>query len=174
MHAQGMPSAASQTAVGPAHVVTVNTLLRRPLFLDPDAARAVARMQSQSSIWAQSRCLAWVLMPDRWQGLVVLGAGDSLERLVRRFKLVSARAVEARFRINGWLWASDFTQRVLSGNEQPLVVARRMVGSPVRTGLATSLGAYPYWNAIWLDSMAAPAQTDRDLLSRGPDNTMPG
>lgn len=174
MHAQGMFSAACDTAAGPAHVITVNTLLRRPLFLDPDAARAVARMQSQSSIWAQSRCLAWVLMPDCWQGLVVLGAGDSLERLVRRFKLVSARAVEARFRINGWLWASHFSERALSSKEQPLIVARRLVASPVRAGLATSLGAYPYWNAVWLDSLAAQAQSASDLPSGVPANTMSG
>ena len=174
MHTQGMSAAARDAAAGPAYVVTVSTLLRRPLFLDADAARAVARRQSESSIWAQSRCLAWVLLPDRWQGLVVLAAGDSLKALVRRFKQVSARGVEARFRINGWLWANDFTVRVLGSNEQPLIVARRMVGTPVRVGLAVSIGAYPYWNAVWLDPVAAKPQPGGDLLSGSPANTMTG
>lgn len=174
MHAQGIRSAIGDAAAAPAYVVTVNTLLRRPLFLDPEAARAVARMQSQAAIWDQSRCLAWVLLPDRWQGLVVLAAGDSLKGLVRRFKLISARGVEPRFRINGWLWANDFTVRALGSNEQPLVVARRMVGSPVRVGLAASIGAYPYWNAVWLDPVAAKPRPGGDLLSGSPANTMAG
>lgn len=136
----------------PAFLVTVNTLLRRPLFLDPDAARAVARMQGERSVWGDSHCLAWVLMPDRWQGLVVPGAGDSLGGLVRRFKAISARAVDSRFRVNGWLWAKGFDERSLLDEEDILSVARHLVASPVRARLAQTVGAYPYWNAIWLDA----------------------
>jgi REP element-mobilizing transposase RayT len=142
---------ADTPSAGQAHFLTISTLFRRPLFLDPDAARAVARMQSEASIWAPSRCLAWVLMPDRWQGLIVLGESDSLDRLVRRFKAISARAVEPRFRINGWLWAKGFNERPLTNEESLLAVARHIVANPVRSGLAKSVGAYPYWNAVWLD-----------------------
>jgi REP element-mobilizing transposase RayT len=138
----------------PAHFLTISTLFHRPLFLEQDAARAVSRVQIEPAIWGNSQCLAWVLMPDRWHGLVVVGEGDSLERLVHRFKSVCARAIEPRFRVNGWLWAKGFNERALPSDESVLAVARHLVANPVRAGLARSVGEYPYWNAIWLDSDA--------------------
>ena len=164
MQAQAMPDptfeAPTGSAVPPvaaakagqAYFLTISSLFRRPLFLDADCARAVARQQGDSAIWADSRCLAWVLMPDRWHGLVVLGENDSLDRLVRRFKAISARAVESRFRINGWLWARGFNERALDSEADLVAVARHIVANPVRSGLVKSVGAYPYWNAVWLDS----------------------
>lgn len=150
-----MPAQAQIAIAAPACFLTVSTLFHRPLFLDPDAARAVSRMQDESSIWGNSRCLAWVLMPDRWHGLVMLAEGDSLDRLVRRFKSVCARAIEPRFRVNGWLWAKGFNERALLSDESVLAVARHLVANPVRSGLAKSVGEYPYWNAVWLDSARA-------------------
>jgi REP element-mobilizing transposase RayT len=133
-----------------AHFVTVASLFRRPLFLDPDAARAVARCQPDPAIWGRAGCLAWVLMPDRWHGLVLAPADESLDALVRRFKAITARAVEDRFRVNGWLWSRGYNQRVLERHEDRLAVARHLVSNPVRAGLAKSVGAWPYWDAIWL------------------------
>lgn len=135
-----------------AYFLTISSLFRRPLFLDPDAARAVARAQADPGIWGRSRCLAWVLMPDRWQGLVVMGEGDSLDPLVRRFKAISARGVEARFRINGWLWAKGYNERKLDSQQGLLAVARHLIANPVRAGLVKSVGAYPYWDSVWLDA----------------------
>ena len=171
-----MPAQAQSPATNlePAYFLTINTLLRRPLFLDPDGARAISRMQDEPSIWGSSRCLAWVLMPDRWHGLVILGDGDSLDRLVRRFKSISARAIAPRFRINGWLWAKGFNERTLRSDESLLAVARHIVGNPVRSGLAKSVGAYPYWNSVWLDSQRDCSQGLQGLPSGAGANTMPG
>ena len=169
-----MQTQAQNIAVSPqAILLTINTLFRRPLFLDADGARAVARLHEAPSIWAQSRCLAWVLMPDHWQGLVVIGADDTADRLVRRFKTISARAVEPRFRVNGWLWSRGFVAERLHVEEDVQAVARHLVGNPVRSGFAKSVGAYPYWNAIWLDAGQPQADFVDDLLTRGKANTMP-
>lgn len=145
----GLPTEASRLQ-GQAVFITIGTLFRRPLFLDPEAARAVARVQNDPRIWGASRCLAWVLMPDRWQGLVLMSEGDSLDPLVRRFKGISANAVDARFRINGWLWGKGYNQRELQREQDLIAVARHLVANPVRAGLARSVGAYPYWDAVWL------------------------
>ena len=32
-----------------------------------------------------------------------------------------------------------------------LAVARHLVANPVRVGLVKSVGAYPYWDSVWLD-----------------------
>ena len=150
---ESFPAAAADAAPfrGHAHFLTVGTLFRRPLFLDPDAARAVSRCQADAGIWGASRCLAWVLMPDRWHGLVVMDEGESLDPLVRRFKAITARGVDPRFRVDGWLWAKGYNQRLLDRQEDLLAVARHLVANPVRAGLASSVGSYPYWNSAWLD-----------------------
>jgi len=142
-----------------AHFLTIATLFRRPLFLDADAARAVARCQPQAAIWGRAGCLAWVLMPDRWHGLVLTPADEPLDALVRRFKAITARAVEPRFCVNGWLWSRGYNQRALERHEDRLAVARHLVSNPVRAGLARSVGAYPYWDAIWLGAQAPAANT---------------
>lgn len=168
MHAQFEPSQtmaedatspATEPGVRPkgqAVFITLGTLFRRPVFLDPEAARAVARVQSDPRIWGRSRCLAWVLMPDRWQGMVLMSEGDSLDPLVRRFKGITANAVDARFRINGWLWGKGYNQRELQREQDLVAVARHLVANPVRAGLARSVGAYPYWDAVWLQVANSP------------------
>lgn len=153
--------------------LSIGSLFRRPVFADPDAARAVARAQRASGVWGRSRCLAWVLMPDRWHALVTVGAGDSLERLARRFKQETARAVEARFRVNGWLWERGFEANPLAAGEDEACVARRLVRSPVLAGLAESVGCYPYWDAIWLDGRPR-IDDEGDLPAPKRTNTMAG
>src|SRR5918993_606870 len=113
-----------------AHFVTVATLFRRPLFLDADAARAVARCQPDPAIWGRAGCLAWVLMPDRWHGLVVAPADEPLDALVRRFKAITARAIDTRFCVNGWLWSRGYNQRALERHEDRLAGARPLGFQP--------------------------------------------
>jgi REP element-mobilizing transposase RayT len=131
-------------------LVDIHTLFRRPVFDDTDAARAVSRLHRARGAWCGSECLAWVLLPDRWQGLLAIAPGDALERLVQRFKTASARVVDPRLRINGWLWERGFDARLLAdGDERD--AARRLVIEPLRAGLAGAIGDYPYWDAVWLD-----------------------
>lgn len=140
------------SVAGQAYYLTATTLFRRPVFRDDEAARAVASLHRHPPVWGRSRCLAWVLLPDHWHGLVELGAGDSLEGLMRRFKSLSARAVEERHRINGWLWGRGFHDRALRDEESMRSVARYLVATPLRLGLARRIGDYPYWDAVWLET----------------------
>jgi hypothetical protein len=142
--------AARTSALRQCWVVDIHTLFRRPVFDDTDAARAVCRLHRACGAWCGSVCLAWVLLPDRWQGLLAVAPGDALERLVQRFKNASARVVDPRLRINGWLWERGFDARLLpEGGERD--AARRLVIEPLRAGLAGAIGDYPYWDAVWLD-----------------------
>ena len=142
----------------------VNTLFRRPVFDDTDAARAVARVHQASGPWLASRCLAWVLLPDRWQLLLELAPGDAVERIVQRFKSASARAVDPRLRINGWLWERGFDAQLLAGGSERQV-ARQLVLEPVRLGLAARIGEYPYWDALWLRE-PPPQPVERRRVAR--------
>ena len=138
------------SVAGQAYYLTALTLFRRPVFRDHDAARAVARLHVDAAIWAPSRCLAWVLLPDAWHGLVVLGAGDTLEHVMRRFKGVTTRASEERFKTNGWLWGRSFRDHTLRRDDDVRAAARHLIHAPVRAGLAATPGEYPYWDALWL------------------------
>jgi hypothetical protein len=106
-----------------------------------------------------------VLLPDRWQLLVQVAAGDSVERLVQRFKAASARQVDPRLRINGWLWERGFDAKLLpEGGERE--AARLLVLEPVRAGLAGSIGAYPYWDAVWLGNPQLTQEVERRRVAR--------
>lgn len=144
------PRPASPPAPGETHLLVVSTLYRRATFQDDDAARAVCRVLSAAWPWRDASLLAWVLMPDEWQGLVRLGERDSLSTLMGRFKAITSRAVEDRHRVNGWLWGRGFRNRALRADEDPVQVARELVGAPLRAGLVQRLGDYAYWNAAWL------------------------
>lgn len=143
----------------------VNTLFRRPVFDDTDAARAVARLHRTSAPWSASQCLAWVLLPDSWQVLLALAPGDGIERIVQRFKTASARVVDPRLRINGWLWERGFDAQLLpAGGERR--EARRLVLEPVRVGLAGKIGEYPYWDAVWLGEPPLARPVERRASAR--------
>lgn len=141
--------AAHVSVAGRAYVLTVATLFRRPVFRDPLAARAVAQLHLRDAPWGASSWLAWVLMPDHWQALVVLGATESLEAFAGRFKAMSARVVEPRHCVNGWLWSRGFQDRALTDDESLVDAARYLVAAPRRAGLVDALGLYPYWDCAW-------------------------
>jgi putative transposase len=135
---------------GQTYLVTVNTLYRRPLFRDDDAARAVCRVHAAAWPWRDARLLAWVLMPDHWHGLLTLGERDSLSTLVGRFKALTSRAVDERHLVNGWLWGRGFGDRALAADDDLTAEARHLVANPVRSGLVQRSGDYPYWDAVWV------------------------
>ena len=170
--------AAHVSIAGRAYVLTMATLFRRPVFRDPLAAHAVARLHLRGAPWGESHWLAWVLMPDHWQGLVTLGATESLEALAGRFKAISTRAVDPRHCVNGWLWGRGFQDRVLAPDESLVDAARHLVAAPRRAGLVQSLAHYPYWDAAWPPEDApADAGVERDarrqrLIDPGGDPTI--
>lgn len=141
---------AQRSVPGQTHLVAVATLYRRTVFTDEEAARAACRVLSAAWPWRDARLLAWVLMPDEWQGLVTMGERDSLSTLMGRFKAITSRAVEDRHRVNGWLWGRGFRDRPLRADEDPVQAARELVGLPLRAGLVQRIGDYAYWNAAWL------------------------
>jgi len=137
---------------GQAYLLTTTTLFRRPVFRDVDAARAAAAVHNMKWVWRDSRVLAWVLMPDKWQGLVVLGQNDDLRKLIGRFKKATAQNSGNRFKTNGWLWGNGFQEQALEKDAVLRDAGRYLITHPIRAGLVDEIGGYPYWDAIWLDS----------------------
>jgi hypothetical protein len=130
-------------------IVTLFTLYRRPVFRDPGAAHAVAMQQARSLPSDRAAWLAWVLMPDHWQGLLVCGHGEAMPALVGRFKAMTTRAVHPRHRINGWLWGRGHREAPLAADQSLGDAARILVAAPRRAGIVAKLADYPYWECAW-------------------------
>jgi len=136
---------------GQAYLVTFTTHARRPLFAEAAAAMAAARASEDIKLWTRSSLLAWVLMPDHWHGVVLLGPGDDLPLLVQRLKTGTARAVRQAQHDNRQVWAVGFHDHALRADEALVDAARTIVCSPVHAGLVPRVGDYPYWNAAWVE-----------------------
>jgi REP element-mobilizing transposase RayT len=140
---------------GQVYLLTTVTYLRRPYFLDAEVARLVVRSLSSPERWFPSRCLAWVLMPDHWHGLVELGDAETLAAVMRRVKGGTARLAGIHDPHAKPLWAKGFHDRALRCDESVRCAARYIVANPVRAGLAETVLDYPYWDACFMDGEGA-------------------
>ncbi|WP_429199079.1 REP-associated tyrosine transposase [Luteibacter sp. W1I16] len=129
---------------GRTYLVTTTTASRIPLFLQHDAARSVARICHDPKTWPLSTCVAWVVMPDHWHGLVELG-DEPLSRAVARFKGRVSRSLG-----QAGMWQEGFHDCGLRRDGDLRRAARYLVANPVRAGLVDSVLDYPYWNTVWL------------------------
>jgi putative transposase len=140
---------------GQIYLVTFTTFDRRRWFLDHDAARVACRSLTDARLWERSALLAWVLMPDHWHGIVALGGGESLERLLNRLKSNVARRVRLEGVGIGRVWADGFHDHALREQDDLVALARYVVLNPVRAGLVRRVFDYSYWDAVWLDGKAS-------------------
>jgi REP element-mobilizing transposase RayT len=132
------------------YLVTTTTLDRQRWFADFSAGRAAARCMEEEHLLGDARMLAWVLMPDHLHALLQLGMRDELSMVVNRLKSATARNANRALRRTGTVWAKAFHDHALRKEEDLQEVARYIVANPLRAGLVTHIGDYPFWNAIWL------------------------
>jgi len=136
---------------GQEYYVTTVVSRRRSVFLDFPSARLciealkVSEQHHTGCIW-----LAWVLMPDHFHGLLSLGPGHDISRVLSGFKGRSARWVNRHEETYGRLWQPGFWDRALRKEEDRLAVARYIVANPLRKGLVRSLKDYPHWDSVWI------------------------
>ncbi|MFC3716493.1 transposase [Luteimonas soli] len=135
---------------GRIYLLTFTTANRQPHFLAWPIASDAARLMTGLSLWRKSRLLAWVLMPDHWHGLVELGDGMALAECVGRLKGASARALRQQHPALDRIWAPGYHDHALRREEDLLPAARYLIMNPVRAGLVSRPGDYPFWDAGWL------------------------
>jgi REP element-mobilizing transposase RayT len=135
---------------GQIYFVTTVTRSRERFFEITEAARAVARTFADTCIWQKSELLAWVVMPDHVHMLLRLGAEESLCELIQRIKSFAARATNSAISRSGQVWQPGYYDHALRDDEDVVSTARYLVANPIRAGLVTNIGEFPYWDAIWL------------------------
>jgi REP element-mobilizing transposase RayT len=137
---------------GQVYLLTFVVDRRRPVFARPTPARVVAQTLSCPRLWKDNELLAWVLMPDHFHGLARLGDADPLNKLVNRLKSATGRQVNRVLRRDGALWQRGFHDHALRTDEDLVATARYIVANPLRAGLVSQIGDYPYWDARWLSA----------------------
>ncbi len=137
-----------RSLAGAVYLVTFVTFRRRRYFAEiPAACRAAAEIASAGA-WGDARLLAWVLMPDHFHGLLQLGDIMPLHRAVGRARGNVSRAWHAADCRP--LWMPGFQDRAVRRTEDLRAAARYLVANPLRAGLVDDVGAYPFWDAVWL------------------------
>lgn len=134
---------------GQIYLLTAVVHLRQPIFSEWHTGRLLVQQLRQAQQDGLAESLAWVVMPDHFHWLLVLGDSD-LAGLMLRVKSRTARAVNSWRGESGQLWQRGFHDRAIRREEDLPSVARYVIANPVRAGLVKRVQDYPLWDAIWV------------------------
>jgi len=131
------------------YFITATTHQRIPWFQVMSFAGIVCRNLDQPTGLADARNLCWVVMPDHVHLMLQLGS-KPLNKVINQLKSRTARLLNREIGRSGPFWSPGFYDHALREEEDMLNIARYIVANPVRAGLVSRVGDYPYWNAVWL------------------------
>ena len=135
--------------VGRPYLVTVVCHDRRRIFDSLGAGRCFAFAVDALSENADTWC--WVAMLDHVHWLMAPGDGMPLSRCVQKVKAMTTRGLRKAGLVDGApVWQRGFHDRALRREDDLRAMARYVIANPVRAGLVDSVGAWPFWNAVWI------------------------
>ncbi|MGH8028513.1 MAG: REP-associated tyrosine transposase [Arenimonas sp.] len=140
---------------GQVYLTTTVCVDRIRLFADFEAACAAARVLGSPEAWYDAEVFAWVLMPDHLHALVQLGELP-LHRVMQSVHSRAAIASNRAMKRTGAVWQGAFHEHALREDESCLAAARYLIANPLRAGLVTRVGDYPFWDAAWAPDTADP------------------
>jgi putative transposase len=125
------------------YFLTTCTTFRRPLFTDATLVSSVVEQLMHSAEHFDFGILAYVLMPDHVHVLAEAESERSdFPAFVKHFKQTMGFAY--RRETGQPLWQSGYHERVLRNDEATEAVVRYVLENPIRAGLSTELGEYPF------------------------------
>ncbi|MFC3279178.1 Hypothetical Protein PD5205_03781 [Xanthomonas fragariae] len=142
-----------------------------PLFADWRCARAAASSLAAASHWRGAQLLCWVLLPDSWCALLQAPGRAALLQMAMAARQTASDAVNRARGRGGTVWQPAMEATALALHADHRQFARSLVALPLRAGLADQIGAYPYWDAVWLlhddggAAAAIPAPGDRSCMA---------
>ena len=177
VHSRSNPRAAA-----PAYRIAAGTRHGTPHFADFASGAAVAAelaLMQASGLWD---VLAWVLVPARFDALILLRRGD-LEDTTAAFLARAALRVMRVRDLACPVWDGRYTWLPIADDTQLAAVARALLRRPLRAHLAERLIDYPFWDSAWVSPVArvvaAPGRppagsTLAPTPSPAPGSTVPG
>jgi putative transposase len=125
------------------YFVTTCAAFRRPLFTNPLLATAVTEQLLQNAMLLEFAVLAYCVMPDHLHALVEAQSERAdFTALMKRFKQITGFAYRQQTRQP--LWQPGYHERILRDDESTETVVRYILANPIRAGLSTELGEYPF------------------------------
>jgi putative transposase len=122
---------------------TICSAGREKFFADDCRARAVLSPLLHTASEERIALLAYCVMPDHVHVLTQgLDAEASARTFVTRWK--HATACAAWQGVRGRLWQRSYYDRVLRPWDETLTAVRYIIANPVRAGLASRIGEYPF------------------------------
>jgi putative transposase len=139
------------------YFATTCTALRRPVFTERWAATAVAERLRKDASLSDFSLQAYCVMPNHVH-LLIHGQSEraDFQSFMKRFKQMTGFAYKQQTRQK--LWQVGYHERILRDDESSETVARYILENPIRAGLTTALGEYPY---AWSDVYDLAALFDR-------------
>ncbi|PTA72448.1 transposase [Stenotrophomonas sp. Nf1] len=136
------------SVIGNIYVITSVTAGRRLTFTDVRCANALIAGLRDSDRSGISRSFAWMIMPDHLHWVMQLRAG-TLARCVQSLKSRVAIAVNARCGEHRAVWQRGYYDHLVRSEEDVRRQAMYVMANPVRAGLASCLGEYPFAWCRW-------------------------
>ena len=123
---------------GCSYFLTICATHHAPSLLTAETVKAVEiSLAKMRALGALVHC--YCLMPDHIHLLISLADyPKGVTELVRGFKTTASR------RAGRPLWQRSFHDHILRPSENPEEVCRYILGNPIRKGLATDFGQWPY------------------------------
>jgi len=131
-------------------VTTVIHNREEALFKDWFCARAVVKEMRHLHDSDQVSSIAWVVMPDHLHWLLQLNTEESLPNVMRSLKARSALLINQHRNKTGAVWQKNYFDHALRQEEDIKGISRYIVANPLRAGLVSYIGDYPFWDAMWL------------------------
>ncbi len=135
---------------GQIYMATAVTSGRKMWFSDFHRASIAARTIANASSWPDAKLIAWVLMPDHVHLLLEPGPSEDLSRVIQRVKALVTAALRTELQGEP-LWQSGFHDHSVRNYESVRDTARYLIANPIRAGLVSDVGDYPFWDAKWLE-----------------------
>ncbi len=112
-------------------------------FAVPESVFAVLNVLRESALTHHFDVVAYCFLPDRLM-LVIKGREDTsdMKAFLSAFRAGASAALEPS--LGRSLWSKKYTERVLRKTEETRVIARELLMTPVREGLAASAESYPF------------------------------
>lgn len=132
------------------YLLTSVTHNRQPIFADWRLGRCVAAAFRRAEEAGHARSLAWVVMPDHFHWLMVLG-DLQLAKLMHDVKGSSSSAINRVTGQRGRVWQAGYHDHAVRSEEDIKSLARYVVANPLRAGLVENIGDYCLWDAVWLE-----------------------
>lgn len=133
------------------YIITQPVHAGRPLFSAPEPVFAALNVLRESAAEHRFDIYAYCFMPTRLL-LIVRGRDDESDMKAFLSAFRSSSALDPL--LGTPLWTRKYTERVLRKTEETRIVARELLMTPVKEGLAPSPRAYPFLGSFAVNTAA--------------------